>query len=355
MDINTILDTNSNTNAFDLGDIDVDAISVPKLSGAKKVAVLLLTLGTETASEIVKTLPDNQVQRIGVEIANLNTISASEREMILKEFVGLYKSQDYLIEGGIDYTKNLLHESFGAQQGDKLLEEIKYSAYNKGFTSARKATANQLLSCIKNESPQTIALILSHIQSDKAGQIIKELPADIRLMVALKIGTISSISNELKMYIDEALEKKLNNIAKSDSNKISGLESLIDILGNVDRSTEKDILAFIEAHDELLSEQIKANMFVFEDIVKVDDKGIQTLLKEINLRDIACALKNASPEIQDMIFRNQSNRAKESLLEEMEVLGSIKNSKIEEAQQKIVSTIKRLESEGLIEINKGDE
>lgn len=351
MDMNTL----TNTNAFDLGNIDVEAISVPKLSGAKKVAVLLLTLGTETASEIVKTLPDNQVQRIGVEIANLNTISASEREMILKEFVGLYKSQDYLIEGGIDYTKNLLHESFGAQQGDKLLEEIKYSAYNKGFTSARKATAIQLLSCIKNESPQTIALILSHIQSEKAGQIIKELPSDIRLMVALKIGTISSISNELKRCIDEALEKKLNTVAKTDSNKISGLESLIDILGNVDRSTEKDILAFIEEHDELLSEKIKASMFVFEDIVKLDDRGIQTLLREINLRDIACALKNASPEIQDTIFRNQSNRAKESLLKEMETLGPIKNSKIEDTQQKIVSVIKRLESEGLIEINKGDE
>lgn len=352
MDVNTVTNT---ANAFDLGDIDVESISVPKLSGTRKVAVLLLTLGTETASEIVKKLPNIQVQRIGVEIANLNTISASEREMILKEFVGLYKSQDYLLEGGIDYTKNLLHESFGTQQGDKLLEEIKYSAYNKGFASARNATANQLLNCIKDESPQTIALILSHIQSEKAGQIIRELPMEIRLMVALKIGTISSISNELKRYIDEALEKKLNAVAKTDLNSVSGLESLIDILGNVDRTTEKDILGFIEEHNKLLSDQIKANMFVFEDIVNVEDRGIQRLLKEINLKDIACALKNASPEIQDVIFRNQSPRAQESLKEEIDILGSIKNSKIEDAQQKIVSVLKRLEAEGVIEINKGNE
>lgn len=352
MDINTVTNT---TNAFDLGDIDVEAISVPKLSGAKKVAVLLLTLGTETASEIIKKLPSIQVQRIGVEIANLNTISASEREMILKEFVSLYKSQDYLIEGGIDYTKNLLHESFGAQQGDKLLEEIKYSAYNKGFSSARNASASQILTCIKDESPQTIALILSHIQSDKAGHIIKELPNDIKLMVALKIGTISSISNELKKCIDKALEKKLNSIVNTDLNNVSGLESLIDILESIDKTTEKDILGFIEEHNKLLSEQIKAGMFVFEDIVTVDDAGIQRLLKEINLKDIACALKNASPEIKDVIFRNQSTRAQESLEEEIELLGSIKNSKIEDAQQKIVSVIKRLESEGLLEISKGKE
>jgi flagellar motor switch protein FliG len=343
------------TNAFDLGNIDLDAISVPKLSGAKKVAVLLLTLGTETASEIVKKLPDFQVQRIGVEIANLNTISASEREMILKEFVGLYKTQDYLIEGGIEYTKDLLNESFGEQQGQKMLEEIKYSTYNNSFASARKASASQLLSCIKDESPQTIALILSHIQSEKAGKILRELPADIRLTVALKIGTISTISNELKRNIDMALEESLNSAAKSDSNKISGLESLIDILENVDRTTEKDILGFIEEHDKLLSEQIKANMFVFEDIVKIDDHGIQKLLKEVNLRDIACAIKEASEEIQDVIFRNQSTRAQQSLREEIEMLGNIKKQKIEEAQQKVVSTIKRLESEGQIEINKGDE
>ena len=350
MDMNMTSDT---ANAFDLGGLDIEAISVPKLSGAKKVAVLLLTLGTETASEIVKNLPDSQVQRIGVEIANLNTISASEREMILKEFVGLYKSQDFLLEGGIDYTKNLLHESFGQQQGDKLLEEIKCSAYNKGFSSARSATSAQLLSCIKNESPQTIALILSHIQSEKAGQIIKELPLDIRLTVALKIGTISSISNELKRRIDKVLENKLNAIAKTDINSVSGLESLIDILGNVDRTTEKDILGFIEEHNKLLSEQIKASMFVFEDIVKVNNQGIQKLLKEVNIRDIACALKNATPEIQDVIFRNQSPRAQESLKEEIEILGDIKLSKIEDAQSKIVSVIKRLESEGAIEIDKG--
>ena len=335
-------------NAFDLGSLDVDFIAPHKLSGAKKVAVLLLTLGAETASNIMKNLKESQIQEIGVEMANLNTISASEREMILEEFVGLYKSQDYLLEGGIDYTKKMLH-------GDKLLEEIKYLAYNKGFASARSATAKQLLNCIKDESPQTIALILSHIQSDKAAEIIRGLPTETALLVALKIGTISSISNELKRYIDEALEKKLNSVAKTDLNTVSGVDNLIDILGNVDRTTEKGILGFIEEHNKLLSEKIKAGMFVFEDIVKVDNMGIQKVLKEVQVKDLACALKNAPEEVQDVIFGNQSARAQESLKEEIELLGPIKNSKIEDAQQKIVSVIKRLEAEGLIEIDKGND
>ena len=162
-------------------------------------------------------------------------------------------------------------------------------------------------------------------------------------------------AKRLKRYIDEALEKKLNSVAKTDLNTVSGVDNLIDILGNVDRTTEKGILGFIEEHNKLLSEKIKAGMFVFEDIVKVDNMGIQKVLKEVQVKDLACALKNAPEEVQDVIFGNQSARAQESLKEEIELLGPIKNSKIEDAQQKIVSVIKRLEAEGLIEIDKGND
>lgn len=352
MEFNTGSD---NANAFDLGDIDVEEITVAKLSGVKKVAVLLLTLGTDISSQIIKKLPERQVQRIGVEIANLNTISSSERQDILEEFVSTYKSQDYILEGGIDYTKALFHNTYGTQQGEKLLDEVKYTAYNKGFSSARNATATQLLNCIKGESPQTIALVLAHIQSDKAGQVLRGLSPDTRMTVALKIGTISSISPELMKRIDEVLEKRLTAIAKTDISSVSGIDNLVEILENVDRSTEKDILGFIEKHNMLLAEQIKANMFVFEDIVKIDARGIQRILKEVNLRDIACALKNAPTEVQDVIFNNQSPRAKASLEEEIGSLGAIKASKIEDAQQKIVGIIKKLEAEGAIEIDKGAE
>ena len=209
------------------------------------------------------------------------------------------------------------------------------------------------MNCIKEESPQTIAIILSHIQSDKAGQILSQLPAQTRLEVALKIGTISSISPAVIKAVDLALDSKLSSIAKMDLSNVSGLESLIEILNNVDRTTEKDILGFIEERNTLLSEQIKANMFVFEDLVKIDSTGIQRLLKEINVKDIACALKNASAEIQEVIFSNQSKRASDALKEEIEMLGSVKNSKVEDAQQKIVAIVRRLENEGVIEISKG--
>lgn len=340
-------------NAFDLGNLDEATASIASLNGVKKVAVLLMALGPDIASNLIKKLPEKQVHKIGVEITNLQSISSRERKMILEEFVNLYKKEDYLLEGGPDYTRKLFLDAFGNQKGDKLLEEVKYDTYNKIFSTARNSTALQILECIKNENPQTIAIILSHIQMDKAGQILSQLPKELQSDVAMRIGTISNISPSIIKSIDMALERKLNAISKVDLHNNSGLENLIGILSNLDRTTERSILEFIESNNMLLSEQIKANMFVFEDIVRLDGVAIQKILKEINVKEIAMALKGAPDEISEVIFMNQSPRARESLKEEIDMLVNVKKSKIEDAQQKVVTVIRRLEQEGAIEISKG--
>ena len=342
-------------NAFDLGDLDDNIASVASLSGVKKVAVLLMALGPEIASGLIKKLPEKHIRRVGTEITNLQSISSKERKMILEEFVNLYKKEDYLLEGGSEYARTILVEAFGNQKGDKLLEEIQYDSYNKPFSSARNASVLQIFECIKDENPQSIAIILSNIQMEKAGEILIKLPRELQAEVAMRIGTISDISPAIVKSIDRALERKLNSVSKVDLEGNSGLENLIGILSNLDRATEKSILEFIENNNTMLSAQIKANMFVFEDIVKLDANAIQKILKEVNLKEIALALKGATEEISEVIFGNQSPRARESLKEEMEMLQNVKKTKIEDAQQKVVSVVRRLEKEGAIEIPKGSD
>ena len=342
-------------NAFDLGDIDENVASVASLSGVKKVAVLLMALGPEIASGLIKKLPEKHVRKVGIEITNLSSISSKERKMILEEFVNLYKKEDYLLEGGSDYARTIIVEAFGSQKGDKLLEEIQYDSYNKAFSSARNATVAQIYECIKDENPQTIAIILSNIQMEKSGEVLIKLPKSLQSDVAMRIGSISNISPAIIKSIDVALERKLSAVSKVDLQENSGLDNLIGILSNLDRATERSILEFIENNNSVLSAQIKANMFVFEDIVKLETNAIQKILKEVNLKDLALAIKTASDEIVDMIYANQSPRARESLKEEMEMLQSVKQNKVEEAQQKVVAIIRRLEQEGAIEVPKGSE
>lgn len=341
------------SNAFDLGNIDEKTASIAGLSGVKKVAVLLMALGPDTASKLIKQLPEKQVHKIGVEISNLQSISSRERKMILEEFVSLYKKEDYLLEGGPDCAKNIFVEAFGTQKAEKLLEDVKYDACNKVFSTARNSTANQIYECIKDENPQTIAIVLTNIQVEKAGVILSKLSRELQAEVAIRIGTISNISPAVVKSIDIALERKLNMVSKSSMKNNNGLDNLIGILSNLDRKTEKSILEFIDNNNSVLSAKIKASMFVFEDIINLDSIAIQEVLREVNIKDLALALRGANDEIREIIFNNQSERAKKSLKEEIELLGNAKKAKIEEAQQKVVSVIRRLEKDGVIEVSKG--
>lgn len=338
-------------NAFDLGDIP----KVRKVTGARKAAVLLMTLGTEVAAGIVKNLPDKKIQKIGVEIANIHTVNARERREILQEFIELNKGKDFVLEGGLDFAQTLLNGALGNQRANKLLEGIKYDTCTKMFMTARKAEPEQILSCIQGESSQTIAIILSHIQPDKAAQILSELPDKIKNEVSLKIGGTSSVSPNIIKAIDEAVTTKLSKLGQRELESSGGIESLVEILSNVDRKTEKSIIKFIEENNEDLAEEIKANMFIFDDIVRLENAAIQRILKEVNVKDIAFALKGASKEVANTIFKNQSQRAAQALREEIELLGKTKISQVEEAQQNIVNVIRRLEDAGEITLSRGSD
>lgn len=332
-------------NAYDLGNINKSNIS-----GAKKAAVLLMTIGTEAASNILKELSDKQVQKIGVEIANLHKVTAKERREVLKEFLEIRKGNDFSTEGGIDYAKTLLHGAFDESRATKLMEGIKYETYTKVFTAARKANANQILSCIEGESSQTIAIILSHIQPEKSAQVICGLGHELQREVALKLGSISNISPVVIKAVDREIERKLSLIGDEKVDSSNGFDSLLDILTKVDGKTEKNIMNFLETENTSLADKIKSNMFNFEDIVSLENAAVQRILKEVNLKDVAIALKSSSDEISNIIFKNQSTRAAEALREEINLLGAVKVSQVEEAKRNIVTVIRKLEREGKISI-----
>lgn len=337
-------------NAYDLGALNKDEIS-----GAKKAAVVLMTIGPELSSNILKELSDKQVQRIGVEVANLHKVTAKERRRILKEFIDVRNSNEFSIEGGIDYAKSLLQGAFDDSKASKLMEGIKYETYTKVFTAARKADANQIISCVKGESAQTIAIILAHIQPEKSAQIICNLPQELQREVALKLGSISNVSPVVIKAVDTILEKKLAALGEKKIEASSGFDSLLDILTKVDGRTEKNIMNFLETENNVLAEKVKSSMFAFEDIIELDSISIQRILKEVNLKDVAIALKGGDDEISEIIFRNQSIRAAQVLREEVELLGAVKVSQVDEAKRNIVKVIRRLEREGMISIAKGAE
>lgn len=337
-------------NAYDLGSLDK-----VEISGAKKAAVVLMTIGPELSSNILKELSDRQVQRIGVEIANLHKVTAKERRKILKEFIAVRNNNEFSMEGGIDYAKSLLQGAFDDSKASKLMEGIKYETYTKVFTTARKADANQILTCIKGESAQTIAIILAHIQPEKSAQIICSLEQELQREVALKLGSISTVSPVVIKAVDTILEKKLIALGEKKVETSNGFDSLLDILNKVDGRTEKNIMNFLETKDNALAEKVKASMFAFEDIIALDSLSIQRILKEVNLKDVAVALKGGEEEISKIIFKNQSSRAAEVLKEEIELLGAVKLSQVDEAKRNIVKVVRRLEREGLISISKGAE
>ena len=328
-------------NAYDLGDINEGVTS-----GAKKAAVLLMTLGTELSSEILKNLSDKQVQKIGVEIANLHKVTAEERRKILREFLEVRKSKDFAMQGGIDYAKSLLQGAFDASKTNKIMEGIKYETSAQSFMAARKAEVNEILACLQGESAQTIAIILSNIQVEKSAQIICSLDEGLQQEVALKLGTISNISPIVIKAVDNALEKKLLATGDNKIDSSNGFDSLLDILTKVDGKTEKN---------NILAERLKANMITFEDIENIDDMSIQKILKEVNIKDVAIALKGADDNISSIILKNQSSRAAQALREEISLLGALKVSQVEEAKRNIVKIIRKLEQEGVISINKGSE
>lgn len=327
-----------------------------KLTGVQKAALLFITLGPETSSNILKKLPESEIQKITYEIANISSVTSEQRQDILNEFIEINKAKDYLVEGGLDYARELLSKALGSQRANDILSKItEASQINRPFAIARKADAQQLLNVINYEHPQTIALILCYLQPDKAAQIIAELPEDIQSEVAYRIATMSNTSPVVIKEIEKVLESKLSSIVRSEVTSLGGIDTLVDILNQVDRTTEKNITESLESEDSDLAEKIKSSMFVFEDIITLGDVAIQRILREVESKELALALKGSSEEVANAIYKNQSKRAAASLKEDIEFLGPVRLTDVEKAQQKIVSIIRRLDDAQEIVISRGGE
>jgi len=327
-----------------------------KLTGVQKAALLFITLGPEAASGIIKKLPEAEIQKITYEIANITSVRSEQRQEILQEFVEMNKAKDFLIEGGIEYARNLLAKALGPQRAMDILEKVTEATQQyRPFAIARKADAHQLLNIITNEHPQTIALILCYLQPDKAGQILSELPEDVQTEVSFRIASMNNTSPMVIKEIEKVLDSKLSSVVRSDMTEVGGVSTLVDILNQVDRTTEKNITEGLEKEDAELAEKIKESMFVFEDIITLDDVAIQRVLREVETKELALALKGCSDEVTNAIFRNQSKRAAATLKEDMEFLGPVRLMDVEKSQQRIVSIIRRLDDAGEIVLSRGGE
>lgn len=327
-----------------------------KLNGIQKAAILFITLGPEASSSILKRLPESDIQKITYEIANITTVSSEQRQEILDEFLEMNKAQDYIVEGGLEYARIILSKALGSQRAAEILEKVTEATQQyRPFAIARKADAHQLLNVIMYEHPQTIALILCYLQPDRAAQVLAELPEDTQTDVAYRIATMSNTSPMVIKEIEKVLENKLSSVVRSEMTSLGGVESLVDILNQVDRTTEKNITEGLEREDAELADLIKSSMFVFEDIVTLDDVSIQRVLREVDGKELALALKGCSDEVANAIYRNQSKRAAAALKEDMEFLGPVRLMDVEKAQQKIVSIIRRLDEAQEIIISRGGE
>ncbi|MES0489511.1 MAG: flagellar motor switch protein FliG [Leptospirales bacterium] len=324
-------------------------------SGKQKAAIFLLAVGPEVSSEIMKRLSEAEVDTITYEIARLEKVSSEDKEQILQEFQELMMAQEFITRGGLDSARSILEKALGTQKAIDILNRLTSSLQVRPFDFVRRQDPAHLLNFIQNEHPQTMALILSYLDPNKSALILASLPHQIQADVARRIAKMDRTSPEVLREVERVLERKLSTLSNEDYTSAGGVDAIVEVLNNVDRGTEKSIIEALEEEDPELAEEIKKKMFVFEDIVLLDDKAIQKTLRELDNQDLAKSLKAVDTEVQEKIFRNMSKRAAALLREDMEFMGPIRLRDVEEAQQKIVNIIRKLEEEGEIIVARAGE
>lgn len=324
-----------------------------ELSGVQKGAILLITLGPERSATIFKHLKEEEIEDLTLEIANTRSVTPQVKEKVMEEFYQVCLAQQYIAEGGIGYAKELLEKALGEEQAMNVIGKLTASLQVKPFEFVRKTEASQLLNFIQDEHPQTIALILSYLSASQAAMIVSALPPDRQADVAKRIALMDRTSPDVVKEVERILETKLSSLVNQDYTVIGGVDSVVDILNTVDRSTEKHIMETLEIDEPELADEIRKKMFVFEDILLLDDRSIQRVLRDVDNGDLAIALKSANEEVQNAIFNNLSKRLAVMIKEDMEFMGPVRMKDVEEAQQKIVNVIRRLEDASEIVISRG--
>ena len=323
------------------------------LNGVQKAAILLIALGPEKSAQIFKHLKEDEIEELTLEIANTRSISPALKEEIIEEFYQVCLAQQYIAEGGIGYAKELLEKALGDDRAQDVITKLTASLQVRPFEFIRKTEPSQVLNFIQEEHPQTIAMILSYLSAGQASLIIGALPPEKQADVAKRIAMMDRTSPEVIKGVERVLERTLSSLINQDYSIAGGVDAVVNILNTVDRGTEKRIMESLEIEEPELAEEIRKKMFVFEDILLLDDRAIQRVLRDVDNSDLGVALKGANDEVQAAIFKNLSSRLAAMIREDMEFMGPVRLKDVEDAQQKIVNIIRKLEDSAEIVISRG--
>ena len=324
-----------------------------EMDGVEKAATLLITLGPEKSAKIFKHLKEEEIEQLTLEIANTSSVSPQTKEKVLSEFYEICLAQQYIAKGGIGYAKELLEKALGEEKAKDVIGKLTASLQVRPFEFIRKTDPSQLLNFIQDEHPQTIALILSYLPASQASMVVSSLPPEKQADVARRIAQMDRTSPDVIKQVEKVLERKLSSLVNQDYTIVGGVDAIVSILNSVDRGTEKHIMETLEVEEPELADEIRKKMFVFEDILSLDDRAIQRVLRDVDNSDLALALKGATEEVQNVILNNLSKRLAVMIKEDMEYMGPVRMKDVEEAQQKIVNIIRKLEDSAEIVIARG--
>lgn len=323
------------------------------MTGKQKAANMLVFLGPEKSAQIFQHMNEEEIEQLTLEIANMRQVSTDRMDEIYREFFEMCLASQFIGQGGIEYAKEVLERAYGEEKTVEIIGRISASLQVRPFDFTRKTEPAQLLNFIQSEHPQTIALVLAYLEPEKASAILSSLPPERQADVAKRIAIMDTTSPEVIKEVEKVLERKLSSVAPQEMSAAGGVKSVVEIINRVDRATEKTIMETLEVQDPELAEEIKKLMFVFEDIVVIDDRSVQRVLREVETQDLALALKGASNDVAQKIYSNMSTRAGDMLREDIEFMGPVRLRDVEEAQQRIVNIIRRLEESNEIIVARG--
>lgn len=329
------------------------SLELHNMTTTQKVAALLIVLGPATASEVLKNINDDELlEQITLDIASLNKVSSDILTGILEEFKAIFQASNYLSAGGMNYAKELLEKAYGGDQAKKILDRLVVLMNSNPFQFFNEADPGQLATSFQNENPQLIALIMAYLKPEHSAQVLNYLPPEVQVQVAMKIADMDTTNPEILSEIEKIVESKFSSVVVQDFSKAGGIDSLANILNRADRVTERNVMELLEVQSPQLAEEVRELMFVFEDIITLDDRAIQRILREVDTKDLAMSLKGTKEDVKEKVFKNMSERAQAMLRDEMEYMGPVRAREVQEIQTKIVGIIRTLEVAGEIVISR---
>jgi len=321
------------------------------LTGMQKAAIVLVSLGTATSAQIFSKLNDHQIEYLSTEVAKTDNVNLMVKEMVLEEFNDLLMAQKFVSQGGINFAERVLIDALGKDKAESIISRVKNSIQKTGFDLLGDIETDQVVNILQNEHPQTIALLLAHLEPVKAANILSSLNQDNQIEVTVRLATMGVIAPDVIDQLESVLSDQIKGLAGGAGREVGGVEAVAQIMNTVDMATEKNVMGTLEKDNPELATTIKNLMFVFDDIILIDDRGIQRILRDLDTKDLTVALKGSGEEIKDKFLSNMSTRAAEMLAEELEIMGPIRVKDVEDAQQKIIETVRQLEEDGEIMIS----